>query len=96
MTQVSIGLQGGGQAYRQVVYFENKEAYERFTDGKFEFSAQAEAIVITSSASASTGTEGNSASADEAQAKTDYYKGMIVLLWQGRSYVSGIYRRAEI
>ena len=78
MTQLSLGLQLGGQAYRQVIFFKNKEAYDRFTAGKFEFSAQAEAIVITTGASASTGTEGNSASADEKQAKNEYYNGMIV------------------
>ena len=78
MTQVSIGLQAGGQAYRQVIFFENKKAYDEFTSGKFEFSAQAEAIVITSSAGASTGTEGSSANADNSQAKNDYYEGMIV------------------
>ena len=78
MTQLSIGFQAGGQAYRQVIFFENKKAYEDFTSGKFEFSAQAEAIVITSSASASAGTEGKSASADAAQAENKYHDGMIV------------------
>ncbi len=78
MTQISIGFQAGGQAYRQVIFFENKKAYDEFTSGKFEFSAQAEAIVITSSAKASAGTEGKSASADSAQAETEYHDGMIV------------------
>ena len=78
MTQASIGLQAGGQAYRQVIFFENKKAYDEFTSGKFEFSAQAEAIVITSSAGASTGTEGNTANADSAQAESEYHEGMIV------------------
>lgn len=78
MTQLSIGFQLGGQAYRQVVFFEDKRAYREFTSGNFEFSAQAEAIAITSSAGASAGTEGSSASADENQAKTKYHKGMIV------------------
>ena len=78
MTQLSIGFQGGGQAYRQVIFFENKKAYDEFTAGKFEFGAQAEAIVITSSAGASTGTEGKSANADSAQAKGEYHNGMVV------------------
>ncbi len=78
MTQISIGFQLGGQAYRQVVYFQDKRAFDEFTTGSFEFSAQAEAIAITSSASAQAGTEGASASANETQAEATYHKGMIV------------------
>ena len=79
MTQVSFGLQAGGQAYRQVIYFENKNAIDRFTTGEFEFGAQAEAIALTASAGASAGTEGTSASANESQAeKSRYFDGMVV------------------
>jgi lipid-binding SYLF domain-containing protein len=78
MTQVSIGFQLGGQAYRQVIYFEDQRAFNEFTTGSFEFSAQAEAIAITSSAGAQAGTEGSSASANEAQAEASYHKGMII------------------
>lgn len=78
MTQVSIGLQLGGQAYRQVIYFQDKRAFDDFTSGEFEFSAQAEAIAITSSAGASAGSEGTSAGANTNQAGTQYHKGMVV------------------
>ena len=78
MTQLSIGLQAGAQVYRQVIYFEDKRAFDEFTSGQFEFGAQAEAIAITSSAGASAGTEGVSASANTAQTDTRYHKGMIV------------------
>ena len=78
MTQLSIGLQLGGQAYRQVIYFEDERALREFTSGSFEFGAQAEAIAITASAGAQAGTEGASASANEDQAAASYYKGMIV------------------
>ena len=78
MTQVSIGFQVGGQAYRQVIYFQDKRAFDEFTSGEFEFSAQAEAIAITSSAGASAGSEGTSASANATQSETKYHKGMIV------------------
>jgi len=78
MTQISIGFQLGGQAYRQVIYFEDQRAFNEFTTGSFEFSAQAEAIAITSSAGAQAGTEGSSASANEAQAEASYHKGMII------------------
>jgi lipid-binding SYLF domain-containing protein len=78
MTQVSFGLQAGGQAYRQIIYFQDKRAFDEFTSGEFEFSAQAEAIAVTASASAQAGTEGASASAGANQAGTKYEKGMIV------------------
>ena len=78
MTQLSIGLQLGGQAYRQVIYFEDERALREFTAGTFEFGAQAEAIAITASAGAQAGTEGASASANENQAEAKYHRGMIV------------------
>ena len=78
MTQLSIGFQAGGQAYRQVIYFQDKRALDDFTGGEFEFGAQAEAIVITSSAGMSAGSEGTSASANATQSETRYHKGMIV------------------
>lgn len=79
MTQISFGLQAGGQAYRQVIYFENKKAFDAFTGGEFEFGAQAEAIALTASAGVSAGTEGTSASANESQAEeSKYFHGMVV------------------
>jgi lipid-binding SYLF domain-containing protein len=79
MTQVSFGFQVGGQAYRQVIYFQDKRAYDDFTSGEFKFSAQAEAIALTASAGVSAGTEGTSASANESQKKSaDYFNGMVV------------------
>lgn len=79
MTQVSFGFQLGGQVYRQVIYFENKKAFDRFASGEFEFSAQAEAIALTASAGLSAGTEGTSASANESQTKESrYFDGTVV------------------
>ena len=52
LTQVSIGFQMGGQAYREVIFFENKAAMDRFKENKLEFSAQASAIAVTAGASA--------------------------------------------
>jgi lipid-binding SYLF domain-containing protein len=78
MSQISIGLQLGGQAYSQVVYFEDERAFKEFTSGQFEFGAQAEAIAITYSAGAQAGTDGVSASANSTQSEAKYYKGLIV------------------
>lgn len=52
MKQVSVGFQFGGQAYREVIFFENAEALDRFKGNKFEFSAQASAVAATKGASA--------------------------------------------
>ena len=52
MTQVSIGFQFGGQAYRELIFFENKETLDRFKSDKIEFSAQASAVAATAGASA--------------------------------------------
>lgn len=52
LTQVSIGFQWGGQAYREVIFFENKEAMDRFKADKIELSAQASAVAATAGASA--------------------------------------------
>jgi lipid-binding SYLF domain-containing protein len=52
LSQVSIGLQGGGQAYREVVFFKTKKAMDRFKNNKIEFSAQVSAVAVTLGASA--------------------------------------------
>lgn len=52
LSQLSIGFQAGGQAYREVIFFESKKELERFKDSRFEFAAQASAVAVTSGASA--------------------------------------------
>ena len=52
MTQASIGFQWGGQAYREIIFFETKSDLERFKQNKFEFSAQASAVAVTAGAAA--------------------------------------------
>ena len=81
MTNISFGFQAGGQAYRQVIFFENKKAYDAFTSGEFEFSAQAGAIAIQASGQAGTSTEGSgtSGSGGAAQEKSaDYANSLLV------------------
>lgn len=80
MTQISIGFQLGGQAYSQIIFFEDKRAYDDFTRGNFEFDASASAVAITAGAQASAGTTGSTAGASTGpatgkQATTSYYKG---------------------
>ena len=52
MLKAQDGSQAGGQAYREVVFFENKDAFDRFRDDKIEFSGQASAIAVKSGAAA--------------------------------------------
>lgn len=52
LTQVTIGLQLGGQAYDEVIFFETKEALADFKAGKLAFSAQVSAVAAAEGASA--------------------------------------------
>jgi len=80
MTQVSIGFQIGGEAFREIIFFEDERAYTEFTKGNFEFGADATAVAITAGAEASAGTTGTSAGASggqrDATTRGKYYKGM--------------------
>jgi lipid-binding SYLF domain-containing protein len=51
LKQASIGLQLGGQQYSEVIFFENKAAFDHFTNGNLKFDAQASAVAITAGAS---------------------------------------------
>jgi len=52
LSQATIGLQLGGQAYTQIIVFETKEAVETFKQGNFRFDAQATAVALQSGAGA--------------------------------------------
>ena len=62
MTQITVGLQLGGQAFSQIIFFEDSRAFKSFTSGNFEFSAQASAVAITAGVSAEANTGGGAAS----------------------------------
>lgn len=84
MTQVTVGFQLGGQAYSQIIFFEDARAQSEFTSGNFEFGAQATAVAITASAGAQANTAGG-AQAGAAGGKNNastvsggYRKGMAI------------------
>ena len=52
MVQVTVGAQAGGQAYREIIFFENQDALDRFMQNKVEFSGQASAIAVKAGAAA--------------------------------------------
>ena len=83
MTQVTVGFQLGGQVFSQVIFFEDKRAYDEFTSGNFEFGAQATAVALTAGASASAGggagaSAGVSGGQNNASAVGSYRKGMAI------------------
>jgi lipid-binding SYLF domain-containing protein len=55
MTQVTIGLQLGGQTYREVIFFKDKAALDNFKAGNFEVAAGASAIAAKDGASKTAG-----------------------------------------
>jgi lipid-binding SYLF domain-containing protein len=82
MTQVTVGFQLGGQAFSQIIFFEDKRAFDEFTGGNFEFGAQASAVAITAGASAQATTTGSSAGASggkhDATTTGGYQHGMAI------------------
>jgi len=82
MNQLSVGLQAGGQAYSQIVFFQDRRAFDDFTRGGFEFGADVNAVAITAAAGGSLGTDGAGAEASggmkDARTVGGYYKGLAV------------------
>jgi lipid-binding SYLF domain-containing protein len=83
VTQLSVGFQAGGQAYSEIVFFEDKRALDEFTKGNFEFEAGVSAVAITAAAGGTAGTTGASANAsggkkDATTVGSSYYKGLAV------------------
>ena len=78
-------VQVGGQAFREIIFFEDERAYDEFTRGTFEFDANASAVAITAGLQAQAGSLGKTAGASVGpstgkQAGTNYRKGMAVFV----------------
>ena len=85
LMKVSIGFQLGGQAFSEIIFFQDKRAYEEFTSGEFEFDGSVSAVVITVAAQAQASTQGSSAGASlgpatGTQAETKYRSGMAIFV----------------
>jgi lipid-binding SYLF domain-containing protein len=85
LIKASIGFQLGGQVFSEIIFFQDKRAYDEFTGGNFEFDAAASAVAITAGVQVKAGTEGATAGASAgpatgAQAETSYRKGMVVFV----------------
>lgn len=83
LVEGSIGFQIGAEAFSEIIFFQDKRAYEEFTSGSFEFDATAQAVAVTAGAQAQAGTTGASVGASAGpktgvQAETNYIKGMAI------------------
>lgn len=83
--ELSVGWQAGGQALSEVIFFQDKRAYDEFVSGSFEFGAEASAVAITAGAEAQAGTQGATAGASAGphtgkQFEIGYNKGMAVFV----------------
>jgi lipid-binding SYLF domain-containing protein len=82
VTQLSVGAQLGGQAYSEMIFLQDKRAFDEFTKGEFEFGAEVSAVAITAGASAQAGTGGTTAgksiTSDKAEVVGGYQKGVAV------------------
>ena len=52
LTQITVGLQLGGQVYSEYVFFRDQTALDDFKRGNFELGAQVSAVAVTVGASA--------------------------------------------
>jgi lipid-binding SYLF domain-containing protein len=58
LTQVTIGLQLGGQVYSEVVFLRDKDAMDSFKRGKLKLDGQASAVAVTARAAVDVGYRG--------------------------------------
>lgn len=85
LVKMSIGAQMGGQAFSEIIFFQDQRAFDAFISGSFEFDATASAVAITAGAQATAGTMGPTAGANvgtstSVQAPTSYTKGSAVFI----------------
>lgn len=82
VTQLTVGFQLGGQAYSEIIFFQDERAFKEFTSGNFEFGADATAVAITAGANAKASTTGASAGASatkhNAATAGEYHKGTAI------------------
>jgi lipid-binding SYLF domain-containing protein len=84
MTQLSIGWQAGAEGYSEMIFFEDKRAFDEFTSGNFELGANVSAVVITAAASGTATTTGSTATASggkkDAKTAGKYDKGTAIFV----------------
>jgi lipid-binding SYLF domain-containing protein len=92
--QVSVGAQAGAKEYAEIIFFETKLDFDRFTAGEFQLEGNAEATAITLNASASAGTDANTASAsttrNNAATSGGYNKGVAIFTITRGGLLAGV------
>jgi lipid-binding SYLF domain-containing protein len=83
LTQVTVGVQAGGEAFTEIIFFKDKQAFDAFTAGNFGLAADVTAVAITAGASgeaaADTGeTAGASGGKRDATTSGSYTHGVAV------------------
>ena len=66
LVHASFSLQLGGKTFSEIIFLQDKQAYDAFTSGEFEFDADVSANAITAGA----------------QARTEYRNGMAAFIYQ--------------
>jgi lipid-binding SYLF domain-containing protein len=61
VTQLTIGVQAGGESFSQIVFFQDESALQAFIQGRYTFDAEASGVAVTAAAQARTGTAGSAA-----------------------------------
>ena len=95
LVHASFGLQLGGKAFSEIVFLQDKRAYDTFISGEFEFDASMSATAVTAGAEAKAGTGGKTAGATAGpktgvQAKTEYRNGMAAFVQQKGGLMAGL------
>jgi len=82
LTQLSVGAQAGAKEYAEIIFFETKLDFDRFTSGEFQLEGTAEATAVTLNAQASAGTDASTAGAsttrNNAATAGAYQKGVAI------------------
>ena len=58
LSQVTVGFQGGGQSYSEIIFFSDKVAFDSLINNQMKFSGTASAVAYTEGASAAVDYEG--------------------------------------
>mmetsp|Transcript_16689 Transcript_16689/g.25318 ORF Transcript_16689/g.25318 Transcript_16689/m.25318 type:complete len:171 (-) Transcript_16689:64-576(-) len=59
LIQASGGFVLGGEVYAEIIFFQTEADFKRFTEGNFEFGADAKVVALTAAASTKATTMGN-------------------------------------
>jgi lipid-binding SYLF domain-containing protein len=96
LTGLSIGPQIGGDAFSEIIFFKDKDAYDKFASGKYNFNAKASVNAVAASAQVEAGELGTYASANttsDTGAYTASYDDGVAVLVRGKN---GLMAKASV